>query len=1032
MVEKGAIPILVDGLGRSNDLHRAACQSLLRIADNNDEARHEIYDAGGYIKVADFIGELGASHLPLVKLSLDLVEQMSQSDDLHEPMANDNVLALAARTATLFKGNFVLLRLCMMIMVRTLTTLESDATLTHLMFLLNADIISTVTYCLKSSNNELMFWTIGLLHEYVVKDLAIDEFSRVRGLPKILVDFMDTLNENSVLRIIFRIVRYLSRDNVDFQRELVGCGFISKVLTKFRKSDPDTQYWIGSILHTLTLKEEFHEEFLKEETVKVILKVASKAKRPVAFLLCEIIVMLSDASDRSTKILFDADVLNIAYRFLRSSERELNYGGVMIIFDCLKHSSEDRFKLFYEYDSLKLLGNTMLKAYKLGEDDTFPPVLAAKTLVAMRTRNPSCELEWARAVLQPLLHDIMDISTNSVIPSTEQLTMLKFHLHCLSYFASPAAGIITPRTVAVVEWWELSITALFSLAHWLLEASRGAADQFDDVIKSLSIKFPMARFQLDFDDDLIDIGLFAVQSLCGFLGSDGSREWLFEHGLMHLLAELVMIDHDRISYETLKHFASLFLHEKLRENLVKYIYDEMPSSYMYRFISAAMRARVKDQFLLAEMFVSQLSKLLPSGFIPSNVRMDYESKTPNLLMASNGLVVQNHEWTFDSARATVGVKAQGRFAFEIEIYTVSENAVIQVGWMNSKARFEPDGGAGAGVGDDENSYAFDGTRKKKWHGDRICSQSYGEAWKVGDIVTCLLDLNVREISFAVNGVSMGVAFSGINSLETWYPAVTLSGGQVCRIAFGGMFDPFRMPLPHGYLGISALGKPVDVIIDKDYLIRNYDPERIPVLDEAGVPDSVSDATGLKLRELRLHSPQMYFEVQFQGKLNADVFAFGVSMSNGETIIFAITESERNVIVHSQAPPPKGLARQDFYKAILVNHSPSPFDDFFWDSSKVRRHDATPVSILWGDWIGCAYVENRICFLHNSRIIGIVHLDENSEQEWRNRCVTPLIHSTQINVNFGAFKFRNSLMDHQTTYDSMLRYYTFQSRRPIAP
>ena len=44
-----------------------------------------------------------------------------------------------------------------------------------------------------------------------------------------------------------------------------------------------------------------------------------------------------------------------------------------------------------------------------------------------------------------------------------------------------------------------------------------------------------------------------------------------------------------------------------------------------------------------------------------------------------------------------------------------------------------------GVGDHSNSYAYDGSRIKKWN---INKHNYGKSWEKGDVVGCCIDLVV--------------------------------------------------------------------------------------------------------------------------------------------------------------------------------------------------------------------------------------------------------------------------------------------------
>ena len=67
-----------------------------------------------------------------------------------------------------------------------------------------------------------------------------------------------------------------------------------------------------------------------------------------------------------------------------------------------------------------------------------------------------------------------------------------------------------------------------------------------------------------------------------------------------------------------------------------------------------------------------------------------------------------------------------------------------------------------GVGDTPDSFAYDGQRILKWNSGKI---PYGEAWEIGDVIGCYIDLTKREIAFSRNGRSMGVAFKAIPTGE---------------------------------------------------------------------------------------------------------------------------------------------------------------------------------------------------------------------------------------------------------------------------
>jgi len=171
----------------------------------------------------------------------------------------------------------------------------------------------------------------------------------------------------------------------------------------------------------------------------------------------------------------------------------------------------------------------------------------------------------------------------------------------------------------------------------------------------------------------------------------------------------------------------------------------------------------------------------------------------------NWLEVRNDSWTFETLLATHGTpiltSATGEtcFAYELEPCT---DGLIQVGWASKDAQFDPEGGMG--VGDDDHSYAFDGRRAQKWHGRWSDERSsYGQEWNAGDVITCLLDLGSGKMSYYRNGEDMGVAFEHVPCHKSWYPAISVSTSQGCKVYFGSNHDPLRYA-PPSYKGMASL------------------------------------------------------------------------------------------------------------------------------------------------------------------------------------------------------------------------------------
>lgn len=176
---------------------------------------------------------------------------------------------------------------------------------------------------------------------------------------------------------------------------------------------------------------------------------------------------------------------------------------------------------------------------------------------------------------------------------------------------------------------------------------------------------------------------------------------------------------------------------------------------------------------------------------PHIVNLDESSICGDIRVINPPLHLESHA-VFGSARANACVW-KGKWMYEV---TLETSGVQQVGWVTLSCPFT----SHSGVGDDDDSYAYDGKRVTKWNGT---AQSYGQPWVVGDVIGCCIDFDLDEIIFYRNGSSLGVAFRGIRKMVPglgYYPALSLSLGERCELNFGA--HPFRYPI-QGFLPIQA-------------------------------------------------------------------------------------------------------------------------------------------------------------------------------------------------------------------------------------
>ena len=303
------------------------------------------------------------------------------------------------------------------------------------------------------------------------------------------------------------------------------------------------------------------------------------------------------------------------------------------------------------------------------------------------------------------------------------------------------------------------------------------------------------------------------------------------------------------------------------------------------------------------------------------------------------------------------MSGSGKFAYEFRIGT---DGIIQIGWASDEVDFNQLGGWG--VGDDENSYAYDGCRTRKWHGNYTGDYAYGTAWEVNDIVTCLLDLSNGTMSFLLNNKDLGVAFTGIDATKTWYPAASFTENQYGEFKFGGVFEEMEF-------------KPNDF---------SYLPRTFP----SGLPQRIQSPPH---SFLSLTSVSFYFEiaVQISERYNQNFFQVGLYDENHMLILAVDFYAQKYYIIET-------INAENEASSILncVNDSdPSRCKEIKQTISMENQNSSLKV---FG--AGINQNENFVFFTYNGDIIGNPLL---VDMKW---AVPYLKDISSYRLNFGKSEF----------------------------
>ncbi|XP_060766371.1 E3 ubiquitin-protein ligase RNF123 isoform X2 [Neoarius graeffei] len=247
----------------------------------------------------------------------------------------------------------------------------------------------------------------------------------------------------------------------------------------------------------------------------------------------------------------------------------------------------------------------------------------------------------------------------------------------------------------------------------------------------------------------------------------------------------------RLASDTDKPKAAGIVNEKL---LSDYLYHVFPASSKQGPPSATCRKPLTFQDLgahleklLSEDGPAEDSADHTDGRLgPSTVVLDHTSGFEGLLFVDDDLLGVIGHSNFSSIRSTTCV-FKGKWMYEV---LISSQGLMQIGWCTLNCRFNQE----EGVGDTQDSYAYDGNRVRKWN---VTTTNYGKSWAAGDIVSCMIDLDEGTITFCLNGQSLGTAFTNIKMGPgiAYFPAISLSFKESVAFNFGSR--PLRYPV-EGY------------------------------------------------------------------------------------------------------------------------------------------------------------------------------------------------------------------------------------------
>ncbi|CAF1283378.1 unnamed protein product [Adineta steineri] len=177
-------------------------------------------------------------------------------------------------------------------------------------------------------------------------------------------------------------------------------------------------------------------------------------------------------------------------------------------------------------------------------------------------------------------------------------------------------------------------------------------------------------------------------------------------------------------------------------------------------------------------------------------------------MESSGVSPGFPTFTFDNLQLS-----EGKWYYCVRLPAAG---LVQIGWAT--AGFKPDASDGVGVGDDEHSWSYDGSRSVLFHnGPYNFPSSEVLLWKENDVCGCGIEIDkeITRIKYWLNGKFLGTAFTHTTDptpsrlqcnmkpngrSTTYFPCVTLQlycATDCCELIVSAE-DMDECPIPAGY------------------------------------------------------------------------------------------------------------------------------------------------------------------------------------------------------------------------------------------
>lgn len=188
----------------------------------------------------------------LEKWGLYLIHQIAIWECTREKLKDHwEVVEVISKLIMKNQGESVHLRLAFQVLVTLVNVLMANDEENVLQEIRKFGGIRPAIACFKSDNRELVYWAVGLIHEFAINNVAIEEICSVPILLKSLYSVLVS-SEAAVQRLVLRVLRYLSESSEEFKLAVIHYKqLLARLPICLASGDEDLVSWSLFLIHDI-------------------------------------------------------------------------------------------------------------------------------------------------------------------------------------------------------------------------------------------------------------------------------------------------------------------------------------------------------------------------------------------------------------------------------------------------------------------------------------------------------------------------------------------------------------------------------------------------------------------------------------------------------------------------------------------------------------------------------------------------------------------------------------------------------------